>query len=253
MLGNIVAIYEVGCAVGALGAFLVGEKLGRKKTLSLGAIIMAIGAVLQATPFGRGQMLAARVISGLGMGAINSTAPVLQAEVSPRASRGRFVCAQLSMLNFAIALSYWIGEAACSSLFRRETYTPYIAVANAFICMPRSSADYGTTKHFTTSFAWRFPIAFQLVFIVPIFVLSLFCIESPRWLENHGRHEEALKVVGKLVGRPTTDQEVIDRHTEIAEAARYERENTAPGWGALFANDRLSTRRRLLIACSVQL
>lgn len=50
---------------------------------------MAIGAILQATPFTRAQMIVARVVSGVGMGLINSTAPVLQAEVSPKASRGR--------------------------------------------------------------------------------------------------------------------------------------------------------------------
>lgn len=37
------------------------------------------------------------------MGFINSTVPVLQAEFSPKASRGRYVCAQLSTLNFGKA------------------------------------------------------------------------------------------------------------------------------------------------------
>jgi MFS family permease len=45
-------------------------------------------------------MLVARVISGIGMGFVNSTVPVIQAEFSPKASRGRFVCMQLSTLNF---------------------------------------------------------------------------------------------------------------------------------------------------------
>lgn len=98
--------------------FFIGERIGRKRTLSLGAIVMIVGAVLQASAFGTAQMIAARVISGVGMGLINSTAPVLQAEVSPKASRGRCesphnirrreiyrliehadVCAQLSTLN----------------------------------------------------------------------------------------------------------------------------------------------------------
>ena len=91
---------------------LVGERLGRKKTLAIGAVFMAIGGALQASTHGRAQMIVARIISGIGMGAINSTAPVLQAEVSPKASRGRYVCAQLSTLNFGIFLSYWIDYGA---------------------------------------------------------------------------------------------------------------------------------------------
>lgn len=49
---------------------------------------MIVGAVLQATAYGRVQMIVGRVVSGIGMGAINSTVPVLQAEFSPKATRG---------------------------------------------------------------------------------------------------------------------------------------------------------------------
>ena len=48
-------------------------------------------------------MIVARITSGYGMGFINSTVPVLQAEFSPKASRGRYVCAQLSTLNFGMS------------------------------------------------------------------------------------------------------------------------------------------------------
>lgn len=49
---------------------------------------MIIGALLQATSYGRVQIIIGRIVSGLGMGAINSTVPVLQAEFSPKATRG---------------------------------------------------------------------------------------------------------------------------------------------------------------------
>lgn len=45
-------------------------------------------------------MIVARIVSGVGMGFVNSTVPVIQAEFSPKSSRGRFVCMQLSTLNF---------------------------------------------------------------------------------------------------------------------------------------------------------
>lgn len=49
---------------------------------------MILGAVLQASSYSRAQMIVARIVSGVGMGAINSTVPVFQAEFSPKASRG---------------------------------------------------------------------------------------------------------------------------------------------------------------------
>jgi hypothetical protein len=49
---------------------------------------MMIGALLQATAYTRAHMVIARVVSGVGMGFINSTVPVFQAEFSPKATRG---------------------------------------------------------------------------------------------------------------------------------------------------------------------
>lgn len=49
---------------------------------------MIIGALLQASAYSRAHIIVARVISGVGMGFINSTVPVFQAEFSPKATRG---------------------------------------------------------------------------------------------------------------------------------------------------------------------
>jgi MFS family permease len=88
MVGLIVAIYEVGCFFGSVLTAIVGEQLGRRKSIGGGVIIMIIGALLQATSYSRAQMIVARIVAGVGMGAINSTVPVLQAEFSPKATRG---------------------------------------------------------------------------------------------------------------------------------------------------------------------
>ena len=49
---------------------------------------MIAGALLQATAYTRVHMIVARVVSGVGMGFINSTVPVFQSEFSPKATRG---------------------------------------------------------------------------------------------------------------------------------------------------------------------
>lgn len=67
---------------------MFGEKLGRRRTIAIGSWIMIIGAVLQASAYGRPQLIVGRIVSGVGMGIINSTVPVLQAEFSPKSSRG---------------------------------------------------------------------------------------------------------------------------------------------------------------------
>jgi MFS family permease len=62
---------------------------------------MIIGALLQATAYSRAHMIVARIVSGTGMGFINSTVPVFQAEFSPKATRGLCMIHSLSDLKQA--------------------------------------------------------------------------------------------------------------------------------------------------------
>ncbi|PVH68750.1 general substrate transporter [Cadophora sp. DSE1049] len=218
MIGLIVAIYEVGCFFGAVITAAVGEQLGRRKSIGGGVIIMIIGAVLQATSYSRAQMIVARIVSGVGMGAINSTVPVLQAEFSPKATRGIFVCAQLSTLNFGIFFVYWI--------------------------------DYAFSTH-TASFAWRIPTILQCMFLVPMLLILYIIPESPRWLAAHDRPDECLAVLQRLRG--AQDEVAVQRlHGEILQTVAYEASIGAGSWKDLLKNDHIKSQRRLLIACGIQ-
>lgn len=53
--------------------------------------------------------------------------------------------------------------------------------------------------------AWRFPLAFQILFAVVIFISILNLPESPRWLVMQGRHEEALEILEALNEKPRDD------------------------------------------------
>lgn len=99
---------------------------------------------------------------------------------------------------------------------------------------------------------WR--VSYYSVFIILIFVLSLIVCESPRWLAYHGRMEEARYTVARLLGHADNPEApiVLERFGEIADSVAYEKEVSVDKWSAIFANDELGSRRRLLIACSVQ-
>ena len=77
-ISNIVSLYEIGCFVGALSTFGLGDPLGRRGTILFGAAWMVVGAIIQAASSSVGVMIAGRIITGVGMGAINSTVPILQ-------------------------------------------------------------------------------------------------------------------------------------------------------------------------------
>jgi MFS family permease len=213
-------VVSVGCFIGAMTTAFVGEKLGRRKSIGIGAIISMIGAILQATAFSRAHLIVGRIVSGVGLGFINSTVPVLQAEFSPKASRGMYVCAQLSTLNFGILLVYWI--------------------------------DYAFVSH-TASYAWRVPTILQVIILAVILGLLFVIPETPRWLAAHDRPEECLAVLAQIKGTSDLNDPEIQRlHTVITETVAYENSRQA-GWKDIVRSDPIKSRRRFLIACGIQI
>ncbi|KAH7127358.1 sugar transporter STL1 [Dactylonectria macrodidyma] len=219
MIGLIVGIYEVGCFLGSIASAIFGEKLGRRRTIAIGAWIMIIGAILQASSYGRPQLIVGRVVSGVGMGIINSTVPVLQAEFSPKSSRGVYVCAQLSTLNFGIFLVYWI--------------------------------DYAFSDHLS-SYAWRVPVILQCVCIFPMLAILTIIPETPRWLASHDRPDECLEILARIHAAPADSIEVQRLHSAIVQTVAYEASIGAGSWKDLLKNDKIKSQKRLLIACAIQ-
>ncbi|KAK4959643.1 hypothetical protein LTR66_013006 [Elasticomyces elasticus] len=222
LVAIIVAIYEIGCFIGAICTSFVGEKLGRRKSVLIGVIIMMVGALLQATAYATAHMIVARIVSGIGMGFINSTVPVIQAEFSPKATRGMYVCAQLSTLNAGIMLVYWIDY--------------------AFSTIPGGG-----------SYTWRIPIILQCIFLVPMILIVFIIPETPRWLVAHSRDQEALDVLRRLNRHRMSDEAIVRMHNDIANTVAMEASIGAGKWSDLLRNDDIQSQRRFLIACGIQI
>lgn len=71
--GTVVAIYEIGCFFGAIFCLLFGERLGRRRSIMLGSVVLSIGAILQTSAFGIPQLIVGRIVAGLGNGMNTST------------------------------------------------------------------------------------------------------------------------------------------------------------------------------------
>lgn len=146
-VGTVTALYDVGCFFGAVAAFSIGEKLGRKNSILLGTTVMSIGAILQISAYSVAQMIIGRIVAGLGNGLNTATAPVWQAETSKAAWRGKLVVIEMILNIAGFSLSNWI------------TYG--FSYANGPI-------------------SWRFPLAFQFFFIFILFGTVPWLPESPR-------------------------------------------------------------------------
>ncbi|KAF8666630.1 Permeases of the major facilitator superfamily [Rhizoctonia solani] len=185
----LVAIYEIGCLIGFVPAanqlrkLWVGEKLGRRRTIAVGGIIMIIGAILQTASFSYAQMLVARVITGLGNGLNTSTVPAYHAECASPEKRGYLIMIEGSLITFGIMVSFFVKN---------------------------SSAQ------------WRAPVALQIVFALVMIIGVELLPDSPRWLVNQGRYAEALAVISALEDKPHDHPDVQRTFLAIREAALTE-------------------------------
>jgi MFS family permease len=65
ILGLVVAIFELGSAIGALSCLAVGDRLGRPRTMLLAGCICIVGVVIQASTYSLAQILVGRIVTGM--------------------------------------------------------------------------------------------------------------------------------------------------------------------------------------------
>ncbi|KAI1340778.1 general substrate transporter [Xylariaceae sp. FL0016] len=224
--GFIVSIYAVGCFLGACFILTFGDKLGRRKSIFLGASVMIIGVIIQlaCVPPGSGataQFIIGRCITGIGNGINTSTVPTWQAECSHSHNRGKLICIEGGNVAIGTLIAYWI-DYGC-------TYGPHDMV-------------------------WRFPIAFQCTFAIVVLILMLNLPESPRWLLTKERHEEAATVLAALNGERRDSTMIVTEMGVISDAIRASGQvggNTK--MADLFTGGPTQHFRRLLLGASSQM
>ncbi|KZT59577.1 general substrate transporter [Calocera cornea HHB12733] len=167
LLGTTVAIYEVGALIGSLACWIFGNHFGRRVTLMSGALIVLIGAALQAAAVNLTMLIVFRVFAGFGIGVLTSVTPPFVAECFPTRLRGRLVSCELLIGSTGLCSSFWVGY-GCS-------FVP-------------------------GQFAWRFPVALQCIFPMISIVMLCFLPDSPRWYVEQGRVDEARDLLVRLNG-----------------------------------------------------
>ncbi|KAI9263052.1 general substrate transporter [Sporodiniella umbellata] len=222
LLGGVVAVYYAGTLIGALMGGWIGDRIGRIKTVVLGAMIGIFGACLQTSAQNIAWMICSRIITGVGTGHLNAIVPVWSAETSHHTSRGKMIAMEFTLNIFGVVVAYWLA--------------------------------YGLS--FTEgAFRWRFPIAFQLVPLIVLAVTINFFPESPRWLLKKGRTEEGLKILAALRGNGDENHpDVQQEYTEILTSIREEENEGEPGYlSMLFKKDKLNISRRVHLSIWLQI
>lgn len=105
MQGQIVATYDIGCIIGTLVSMFAGDKLGRRKCILIGCVILLIGAILQTASYSLAQMIVGRVVAGIGNGMNTIAIPIWQTETARPEDRGKLIVFQLVTNIFGIVIT----------------------------------------------------------------------------------------------------------------------------------------------------
>lgn len=108
--GGIVSIYYLGAIVGAFAGGWIADRVGRINGVFLAAIFALVGGALQAATQSSDFILVARVVTGLGTGALTAIVPVYIAEVSSAGHRGGFLGYVFIANYLGISIAYWLGK-----------------------------------------------------------------------------------------------------------------------------------------------
>jgi len=172
----IFAIYTVGSMVGAPFAAVLSDRYGRRKAMFAGGIVIIIGMVIAATAKGRGQLVGARFILGLGIAIMTVAAPAYAVEISPPHWRGR-----------------------CTGFYNCGWFGGSI---------PAAAVTYGC-NFINSDLQWQIPLILQAFACIIVLAAVFFIPESPRFLMANGRQEEAIEFLVKYHGNGDRNSKLV--------------------------------------------
>jgi sugar porter (SP) family MFS transporter len=158
----VTSLLLIGAMIGAFGAGRVADRIGRRPTILITAVVFVVGVLLAACSPALWTLLVARVVIGLAVGAASMTVPLYIGEMAPPRIRGGLVSLNQLAITGGILVSYLV--------------------------------DYGLAS----SGNWRLMFGLAVIPAVLLFVGILTQSESPHWLIRQGREDEARRVLRQV-------------------------------------------------------
>jgi MFS family permease len=104
--GNITALYDIGCVIGSILYYFVGERYDRRKILISDRLIMIVGAAIFAGLTIIAWLIVGRILTGIGAGMNSSTVPVYLTECAPANSSGALPTLQGIVTILGVVIAY---------------------------------------------------------------------------------------------------------------------------------------------------
>lgn len=162
--GWIVGAMLAGAAVGALGASVISNALGRKRSLLLSGILFFIGALLACMSKSPEMLIVARILLGLAIGIESFVVPLYLSEVAPQHIRGTVIASFQLMITIGILIAYLINLG------------------------------------FSSTGNWEWMLGVTMI-PAALMIIGVLCLpESPRWMASRGAMDAAKTALKRLTG-----------------------------------------------------
>ncbi|MDB5393733.1 MAG: sugar transporter [Rhodospirillales bacterium] len=174
----------LGALAGSLAGGVLGDWIGRKRTLLFAGALFALGAAVQWLAPGVAVLVAGRFIVGVAVGVAAVAAPLYAAELAPANFRGRFISSYQLAITAGIFLAYLV---------------------NAQLS---ASAD------------WRLMLGAAAIPGLGLFAIALVAPESPRWLMVKNRRGDAATEMNKIQPGVDVDRQLDSIQTALRQGER---------------------------------
>lgn len=209
--------WYVGCALigsitGVAFAGVLGDAIGRKKTMLLAAVLFTVSAIGCAVCIDFNPLVIYRMIGGIGIGVVSIISPLYISELAVAEYRGRLV----SLYQLAITVGFLAAYLVNFQL---------LGYAESHLQAASSATFFG--KIFIEE-VWRGMLGME-TFPAALFFLIIFLIpESPRWLILKGDDARANGILRKVyVSEEDVRMQVGETKQSVASEGKSE-------WSVLF-------------------
>ena len=179
-IGLPVFLSLLGYGIGALVLGPLSDRFGRHSMLIIAMALTGLGSLYSMLSTNETHFVLSRLVTGIGVGADLAIINVFISEVAPRRMRGRYTGLMFIMASLGSALGIWLG------LFLTTPMGPWPSA------LPFALASESFTQ------GWRWVYAIGALLAVLSIALRIALPESPRWLVEHGRVNEARAVVDRM-------------------------------------------------------
>jgi MFS transporter, SP family, xylose:H+ symportor len=191
----------IGCIIGGIISGFVSNRIGRRNTLMIAAVLFFFSAILSAYPeflfFTKDEPTIGlfimfniyRIIGGIGVGFASGLGPLYISETAPANIRGRLVTLNNLAIIFGTLLVYFVNY--------------------------RIAAGQGV--QWINDIGWRYMFASEAIPAILFFGLLFLVPETPRYLISKNRDEEAIRILSRV---NETKEQAMQTYYEIKESMK---------------------------------